>query len=114
MWDGIFKAKIDESIIYVYAVGKWRPIRHYAPKYKIPSAKIQKEVLHSVWLNTGKRFDLDKVKLKFITTCGFCSLFKHSETDGCGESITYCPPMGGLRVFASDTPCKYKNGHGWY
>ena len=66
MWDGIFKAKIRESIIYVYAVGKLRPIRNYAPKNKITSAKIQAEVLKSVWYNTGKRFDLGLVKLDFI------------------------------------------------
>ena len=66
MWDGIFKAKIEDSIIYVWAVCKWRPMRHYTPKNKIPSKKIQDEVLHGVWLNTGKRFDLSKVKLSFI------------------------------------------------
>ena len=66
MWDGIFLAKIEESIIYVQAVGKWRPIRTYNPKNKIPSARIQALVLKSVWYNTGKRFDLSKSSLRFI------------------------------------------------
>lgn len=62
---GTFKAQIWDSIIHVWAVGKWRPIRHYAPKC-IPSEKIQKEVLHTVWLNCGKNFDLENSKLRFI------------------------------------------------
>ena len=66
----MFRAKIEGSIIRVWAVGKWRPIRHYSPKGRIPSETIQKEVLHSIWLNTGKRFDLEKAYLEWPTITG--------------------------------------------
>jgi hypothetical protein len=61
----LFRAKLEDFIIYVWAVGKWRPIRHYSPQ-RVPSANIQKEVLHSVWLNCGKSFDLGAAELHFI------------------------------------------------
>lgn len=60
-----FRAYIDREshLIYVFAVGKWRPIRSYIPKKSEPSMKIQKDILRSVWWNMGKSFDLDTAYL---------------------------------------------------
>ena len=61
----VFSAKVEDNIIWVLVVGKFRPIREYRVKGKLPSDKIQKEVLRSVWINCGKSFDLESASLKF-------------------------------------------------
>ena len=48
----MYPARIIDKRIEVFAIGKWRPIRYYQGN-GIPSNSIQKEVRHSVALNTG-------------------------------------------------------------
>lgn len=61
------QAKIENSIIYVFCVGKWRPLRQYTIKNKIPSKRIQSEIIMSIWLNTGKTVPIETIQLKFKT-----------------------------------------------
>lgn len=61
----VFRAKVEDNILYVWAVGKWRPMREYRVKNKIPSKRIQEEVLESVWINCGRSFTLEEASLDF-------------------------------------------------
>ena len=55
-----FRAKIEDNIIWVYAVGKWRPILEYKPKREIPSNRIQMKVIRAVTANCGMILVLNK------------------------------------------------------
>lgn len=59
------QAKIENKIVYVFVVGRWRPLRHYAIKNKIPSKRVQSEVIYSIWLNTGKTVPIESIQLEF-------------------------------------------------
>lgn len=66
-WDpenATFKAKVADGMISVHAGGRWRKMYQY-PYNRIPSIKIQKELIHRIWLNTGKVFNKDRAKLIF-------------------------------------------------
>ena len=55
-----FRAKIEDHTIWVWAVGKWRPILYYTPNKKIPSNRIQMRVIRSVTANCGMIVVLNK------------------------------------------------------
>jgi hypothetical protein len=51
------KAKVEDHVVKVFVVGKWRTIRYYSPNKKIPSEKIVAECIHTVRVNTGGTFE---------------------------------------------------------
>ena len=57
-----FLAKIEAKMIKIHAGGAWRNM-HQWPYNRIPSEKIQRELLHRIWLNTGKSFNEANARL---------------------------------------------------
>ena len=57
----IYPLRILDKRIEVFAIGKWRPIRYYQGK-GIPSNSIQKELIHTISINTGTLEDCIKLK----------------------------------------------------
>lgn len=61
------KAKVENRIIYVFCVGKWRPIRHYnSTAQTCENKRIMADVERTVRMNAGWKDNPKPIKFTWI------------------------------------------------